>query len=310
MINFVIFVTIFCYLTNAVDPPYTAPCKHKIAQPCYGPVIGSNFMVPMDHDTVMSLLPDGLEYIPQKNFPAGEHPIIFFFNEQHHVGVPFLDQNYLEFILMIPFVQWDDTHAPDYKYRGPFGYGAKLYLNSTSPTLEGQAFGINKELADIQQRCTDTECTYTIVGLKQGPGVPDGGPFAGKTILEASWSTKGSYKNASDVPNFEAFDAAGYRYPTIGKYPVNNGDFKCTPTNWYMDIAWIQPVVGKFKVNLSFMDTDHDGHGKLKVASYDEPLSIMDDKSGAFRLMTMWNFETEAQDCKKFNPKSSSFSSQ
>ena len=100
-----------------------------------GYIDGAVFTVNLPVDLVQSLLPDGLEPIRAN---GTTHPANLIFCIQTHVGSPFTDFNYDEFILSIPSVQWDDKHKDNYKYRGPFIYLPKLYLNESLPVELGQ----------------------------------------------------------------------------------------------------------------------------------------------------------------------------
>ena len=105
-----------------------------------GYIDGAVFTVNLPLNLVRSYLPDGLEPIPQRAVGQAPttHPVNLIFCIQTHVGSPFTDFNYDEFILSIPSVQWDDKHKDNYKYRGPFIYLPKLYLNESLPVELGQ----------------------------------------------------------------------------------------------------------------------------------------------------------------------------
>ena len=85
-------------------------------------------------DVVQSMLPKGLEIAPAHSSlgstqQKATHSVFLTFCIQKHVGQPFTDFNYDEFILNVPFVQWDDDHAPLYPlYRGPFRCGPDSLL--------------------------------------------------------------------------------------------------------------------------------------------------------------------------------------
>ena len=101
-----------------------------------GYIDGAVFTVDLPMDLVQSLLPTGLE--PVRAQGATTHPANLIFCIQTHVGSPFTDFNYDEFIISIPSVQWDDKHKDAYNYRGPFIYLPKLYLNESVPVELGQ----------------------------------------------------------------------------------------------------------------------------------------------------------------------------
>jgi hypothetical protein len=227
-----------------------------------GSVDGAVFELNLPRSTVISLLPKGLELISTS---ADSQPVLLTFCVQLHVGAPFTDFNYKEFILtgisfraqpqldltslsLVPYVQWDNDHAPQYKYRGPFSYLPHLYLNETEPTVLGQFWaGDDKEVATITRVQTKSGSgSFTVKGNPEHP-------FAGETILEASW-TDGEFSNATAFPGFEANFAAGYNLPSIGRYPKDSGEWKCLPQNYHTsDIARVAPTTGHVTIHKAFM---------------------------------------------------------
>eukprot|EP00483_Globobulimina_turgida_P007068 UN07082 len=210
-----------CHPDNKCDPAYAKDnACHKTKKGCYGPVIGTMFSIPLNSSIVETLIPIGLELtdIPNWN-DSNTRPVQFFFNQQQNVA----ENNYLEFILMVTYIQWDEANAPKYKYRGPFGYGTKLYLDDLVPTIEGQAFGINKEVAKVSQSCDmNGNCLYNVSSKE------------GKEILSAQWNVAQNmnYMNASESNNFIEYQKAAFLLPTLGQYPVNQGVFQCIDTDW------------------------------------------------------------------------------
>ena len=93
-----------------------------------GAVDGAVFEISLPRQQVVSMLPEGLEL----NSTAATHPVMLTFCVQLHVGAPFTHFNYDEFIVTVPFVQWDAARAAGKKYRGPFSYLPHLYLNETA----------------------------------------------------------------------------------------------------------------------------------------------------------------------------------
>jgi hypothetical protein len=212
-----------------------------------GSVDGTVFELYLPTAAVSRLLPKGLELISST---ASEHPVLLTFCVQLHVGAPFTDFNYKEFILTVPYVQWDDDNAPLYPYRGPFSYLPHLYLNETEPTVLGQFWaGDDKEVATITRNQTDSGGSFTVTGK------PDH-PFKGEMIIEASW-TNDIYSNASLSPAFQANFAAGYNLPSIGRYPKDSGEWKCLPQDYHTsDIAQIAPATGHVTINKAFMGAE------------------------------------------------------
>ena len=136
---------------------------------------------------------------------ARNRPVLLTFCTQIHVGSPFTDFTYKEFILTVPYVQWDDAHAPRFpNYRGPFAYLPHLYLNETEPVDLGHAYvGDRKEFAYIMLNSTSTQHAGESVehGALKMTGVTDShwdpnstgakatGAFPQQRILSAEWST-------------------------------------------------------------------------------------------------------------------------
>jgi hypothetical protein len=110
-------------------------------------------------------------------------PVLLTFCVQTKVGAPFTDFNYKEFILTVPYVQWDATEAPKYKYRGPFSYLPHLYLNETEPVILGREWaGDDKELGVIERASSAQGGSFKVTGSPMHP-------FAGRPIIEATWAT-------------------------------------------------------------------------------------------------------------------------
>ena len=203
--------------------------------------------------------------------------------------------DYLEFILLVTYIEWNDTEAVKYKYRGPFGYGAKLYLDLLGPTLAGQSCGVDKEVANVTQSCDEQgNCKYEIYAA------PEKG---GEKIMSASWSAAPSgakYKNASADANFWKQQRASFSLPSVSQYPVGEGVFQCGITNWFIDDALVQPVTGSLEIEKDF-------YGDLPTGKYSFDETI--DQSGnfgAYRLETMWVFEQpcspQQETCTRFEP--------
>ena len=41
------------------------------------------------------------------------HPVLMMFGQQHNI----VNWNYLEYLLLVPYIQWNENEAPKYKYR-------------------------------------------------------------------------------------------------------------------------------------------------------------------------------------------------
>eukprot|EP01084_Bolivina_argentea_P121275 214916_1 len=277
-----------CHPDEQCSPSYaTNSSCHSDPNGCFGPVIGTLFQIAVNKSIAESLLPDGLQLgtIPNYN-DTNSWPIAFMFAQQQNVG----NWNYLEFILLITYIEWNDTLAKNYKYKGPYGYGPKLYLDLLGPTEAGQICGVDKTLANVTQNCDmNGNCKYEISTTK------------GENILSAEWTANGvKYENASLNENFWNYQRASFNLPSIAQYPVNKGVFQCGITNWFIDNALIQPVTG----TLTIFD---DFYGDIPTGTFNFDDTIdQDPYFGAYRLETMWAFEQpcspQQETCTQFEP--------
>ena len=196
-------------------------------------VEGTVFTLHVPASQAAGLLPAGLELAPLPNTNSARsslnasssssgdsseplHPIAFTFCTQFNVGSPFTHFTYKEFILTVPYVQWDDAHAPSYpNYRGPFAYLPHLFLNESEPVDLGHSYvGDRKELAAIALGL-DRKAgsgSFVVTGVNASHWTPDGGShshdpdaptgaFPGEVILSAQWNASGlnpEYSNASE----------------------------------------------------------------------------------------------------------------
>lgn len=252
-----------------------------------GDVEGTTFEFDLPSDDVKSLLPDGLELV-QSVIKSDTHPVLLTFCVQSHVGAPFTDFNYKELIVTVPYVQWDDAHAPSYKYRGPFSYLPHLYLNETTPVKLGQWWaGDDKEIAQISQIVTDTGGNFRVIGNEFHP-------FAGKVIVDANWTTVGSYQNSSAFPSFVQHFAKGYNLPSIGRYPKDGGPWKCLPQDYHTDQAQIMPAFGTVIIKHAFI-------GKFPTGTFNFT-ALGRSTPGGYRMKTAWQYMSLIADCKDFDP--------
>ena len=147
---------------------------------------------------------------------------------QKDVGSPFTHFTYREFILTVPYVQWNDEYASKFpNYRGPFAYLPHLYLNETEPVDLGHAYvGDRKEFAAISLALSTSagidgnyqKGLFAVTGVRDSHWDPNNtgtkatGAFPGETILTAEWETTGNLKPASEYP---ALSLAGTLYSTL-----------------------------------------------------------------------------------------------
>jgi len=252
-----------------------------------GFVEGTVFSLELPVSVVRSFLPDGLEVVPS----GDTHWVVFTFCTQTKVGSPFTDFNYKEFILSVPFVQWDGAHAPQYPYRGPFSYLPHLYLNESVPVALGQFWvGDNKEFSIITQDISAEGLGhFAVIGA-------EGHAFTGLQIVNASWDTHGaSYQHASSFPAFSRI-AASLNLPSIGRYPPSSGEWKCLPQDYHTNKTLLMPAQGKMTIGKQF-------YGKLPTGDF--VFSALNESAqsfGGFRYQTEWQYTSLSSNCSKFHP--------
>jgi len=252
-----------------------------------GLVDGVNFVVSVDKGLVhRELLPIGLEPMPNvTGFEADKHPVVLTFCEQIGVGKPFTDFNYREIIVNVPWVQWDESEASTRKYRGPFNFFPKLYLNVTVPVWLGRLVpGDNKEHANIFYRASEGE------GLVAVSDRSDGG-----AVVDASWTPTSALRPATEVEPFMKNFAASYNLPHIGKWPKEGlGPWHCFPQNYHIEKALVHGVTGTVNIATSFAKFQP---GQLTFDSIDNQAF------GGFRIRTHWEFtSTLPVNCHTFDP--------
>jgi hypothetical protein len=95
-----------------------------------------------------TLLPPGLELLPQTPAPTGRHPLVLLFGEHSRVGVDLLPfgLRYRELVLALPFVR------PRGGPPGPFCHLPVLLLDRRLPTWLGRwLYGFAKHRANIRR---------------------------------------------------------------------------------------------------------------------------------------------------------------
>ena len=255
-----------------------------------GAVDGAVFPLSLPRQQVSGMLPEGLEL----NSTAATHPVLLTFCVQLHVGAPFTHFNYDEFIITVPFVQWDNVRAAGKKYRGPFSYLPHLYLNETAPVQLGRLWvGDDKELGTIvHEEDEHGSGSFRVTGAK-------GHAYEGTSIAEAAWVAAGDEANATAWGGFQTNFAAGYNLPSLGQYPKGSGKWKCLPQNYHTaDIATLRPIAGSVNVHQPFL-----GAGALPVGNFSfSPMTRDVSSRGAFRISTSWQYTSLKSDCDAFDP--------
>lgn len=138
-----------------------------------GKVDASVVFSAIDCQTLIPLLPKGVELAPQPYTPAGTHPVYWTFNfHQSDVTTPIpgLTLNYNEFGLVIPCVRLSGG-------KELFAYPVVLYLNSWLGVLGGRVlWDLNKKhnACSIQEGSTSE--SFQVEGRLTGIFQDDGGP--------------------------------------------------------------------------------------------------------------------------------------
>lgn len=203
----------------------------------------------------------------------------------------------------MPYVQWDDKHAPKYpNYRGPFSYLPHLFLNETAPVDLGRLWaGDDKELGIISATGIEDETqegSFSVIGSKHSR-------FSGQPIVDASWKTLNeTWRRLPSYPYFEKHFASGYDLPSIGRYPKNDStaSWKCLPQNYHTtDKMEIMPVSGNMTIHEEFVSSIPEGRFAFPALdpkqSHDTGLA-----TGGFAYRTDWQYTSLHSDCADFEP--------
>ncbi len=190
---------------------------------------------PYPTEVLQNLLPERLELAPQTITGPGAHPVVMLFGRQSHVRpdfIPFGGMNYYEFIFAIPFVQWKDPDA--YKFRGPFAYMPRLYLDKAWATLLGYMYGYPKLLGRIQGGDT-----YRVREL-----------LLDRPLIRGEFTSHGDRKPPSDFPNFEALKPI-FEIPFVGKLDVS--PYICSRLTFHLDDALMRSCESTVEIQYEFL---------------------------------------------------------
>lgn len=191
---------------------------------------------PYPREVLQGLLPDRLELAPQTITAPDAHPVVMLFGQQTEVKpdfFPFAGMNYFEFIFAIPFVQWKDPDA--YKFRGPFAYMPRLYLDKVMATLLGYMYGYPKLLARIQGGET-----YRVRDL-----------LLDRPLIRGEFRSQGDARPVSAFPNFEALRPI-FEIPFVGKLDAT--PYICSRLTFHLDDALMRSCTSTVELQYEFLD--------------------------------------------------------
>ncbi len=190
---------------------------------------------PFPNEVISSLLPDRLELAPQTMTGDATHPVMMLFGRHAHVRpdfIPFGGMNYYEFILAIPFVQWKDASA--YKFRGPFAFMPRLYLDKVFATLLGYMYGYPKLMARIQGGNA-----YRVHEL-----------LLDRPLIRGDFTDHGDQQPVSAFPNFENVRAI-FEIPFVGK--LDASPYICSKMTFHLDDALIRSCEARVELQYEFL---------------------------------------------------------
>jgi hypothetical protein len=209
------------------------------------------------------MLPNQLELAPQDLTPPGQHPILLLFGRQQHVRPNFLHtkgQDYLEFIVAVPYVQWA---VPGYPYHGPFAFLPRLYLDHWLPTVLGWLCGFAKRRAIMAETADAYEVRFLLTQ---------------KLAIRGNFAGRGDLRPPADFSHFEPMRDV-FLLPLVTRMAM--GYCVCLDFDWHLDKAQLQAVDGRVDVGHAFVPG-------LPVDSF--VVKGLDDAPlGAFRFVVPWS---------------------
>jgi Acetoacetate decarboxylase (ADC) len=212
-------------------------------------------ILPVSHEAAQAMLPAGLHLAVQEFTPGERHPLVLIMGQQSGVRPSLLPlgARYLEFILVLPFVE----HR-GYGPRGPFCYCPRLFLDRHLPTLAGRLlYGYDKRLAAIRM----TEHSYRIAD-----------PRRGELLLQAEFQTTGAAVEPSRSGVMSLF-----QLPVISE-AARGWRYSCA--DFGLDRALIQPVELHLEILRPFVSGLPLGAFTMSGAG--------GEASRAFRIRTSW----------------------
>jgi len=74
---------------------------------------------------------------------------------------------------------------------------------------------------------------------------------AGALIINASWDTLGgARRNATLFPAFTGHIAAALNLPSIGRWPIDSGPWRCLPQDYHTADTVLVPVAGSVRIQV------------------------------------------------------------
>lgn len=218
------------------------------------------------------LLPDPLKPGPQSLTRRNRHPVVIMIGKQQNVRPEFahpdltaLQMNYLEAIVAVPYVQWEDATPPD---PPTFVCSKVLYLDQALPTVLGWLAGFPKRVGQLNS----TDTTWDV-------NSNDGQPLLN---FQLTVDQQTPPRNPSDFPNFAPLRSL-FQQTHVGRLIDPPGElfdvYACAKLDLRLDQAKMSPIKVQGTLSPEFcpaVPTTFSFNG-IDVS----PL-------GAFRLITRW----------------------
>ena len=225
------------------------------------------FVLSLPQSEVRALLPAGLELGAQNSTGAEKHPVLVILGKQKRVRnvvgrttLPY-EFNYTETVLAVPYTRLSAGTLPRAKYRGPFYFMPKIFLDNRVPQFLGYAYGYNKVIAKL---VADTG-TYLISRGAQ-------------SLLNASFVSQAAFASPERFPKYAEVERM-MKQPIIGKRPDG---FVCSAFDWNPENNLrIQPVSGTLQILVPLMN------GSVGPLFY-KSRSIKDARLGSFNVNSAW----------------------
>jgi hypothetical protein len=241
-----------------------------------GLMVSSMAILPLGNSAVQAMLPSGIDLGPQTLAPEGQHPICFMFCVQKDVRPLMLGRGmkYLELILAVPFVQWS---RPTSRYRGPFIFMPRLYLDHWLPVILGWFYGFAK----VRARMSMAENHYQVRSL-----------LADRPIISGDFAPHGPIGPPATFPHFEPVRDL-FRQPFVAKSVL--GPFICSTFDFQLADACMQAIDATVHVTDAFVPG-------LAVGDFHVP-GIDVTPVGAFYIQVPWTLSPPMRcGCLKGNP--------
>lgn len=234
------------------------------------------FIVPLAKEKVQSILPKGLELAPQTSTSEDKHPVLVILGKQKRVRnvmgsstLPY-EFNYTETVVAIPYTQVSKNRLRGVKYRGPYYFMPKIFLDNAVPQILGLPYGYEKVQSAFALAPKKVEGkTYASYSISKG----------GKTFVSALSQAASEVGSPEDFANFAEVQQM-LDQPIIG---IRKDGFTCSSFDWNKDNnLQIQSITASLRVASPLV---HGGIGPFDFSSK----GIARAKLGAFNILSDWH---------------------